>query len=355
VRCARSLTSGGLTCILCTMLWRFSRLGLAGASIAALTVAAPVWAQPPAPAPESEAVKLFRDGVKLAQEGKCPEALPLLIRSFELEPSPNSDLVVARCLRDTGKPVEALARYESAAAEAQKRVAEGQTKYERTADEAKREGAVVRSGLGTVTVEVRGAEGGATVEIEGVKVALDANGQAKTLRPPGRTRVVVKVAPDKTFDRAVEVGAGTDALVAVDVATGQIAEPKPKPKPKPKPSGPTRRDWAYPASWVAGGLATAGFAAFAGLGLSSQSLYDELETDCGSRCGARSDDVERGRSLQLGANVALGVAAGLSAVSVAFAVVALTDPGPEVAAPDEEAALRVGPSGVTLELTWGAR
>jgi hypothetical protein len=335
------------------MLCRLSRLGLAGASIAALTVAVPVWAQPGAPAAaDSEAITLFKDGVKLAQEGKCAEALPLLTRSFELEPSPNSELVVARCLRDTGKPVEALARYESAAAEAQKRVGEGQTKYERTADEAKREGAAVRSGLGAVTVEVRGAKGGASVEIEGVPVTLDANGQAKMLRPPGRTRVVVKVAPDKTFDRAVEVGAGTEALVAVDVATGQVDQPKPKPKPKP-PSGPSRRDWAYPASWVAGGLATAGFAAFAGLGVSSQSLYDELESDCGSACGARRDDVDRGRSLQLGANVALGVAAGLTAASVAFVVVGLTDPGPEGALPDEEASLRLGPGGIVLDLTWG--
>lgn len=341
------------------MLLRLCRLGLAGASMAVLTVVAPVWAQPgqpapaPGPAPESEAVTLFRDGVKLAQEGKCAEALPLLTRSFELEPSPNSELVVARCLRDTGKPVEAVGRYESAAAEAERRVKEGQTKYERTADEAKREGAAVRSGLGSVTVEVRGAAAGATVEIEGVAVALDANGQAKALRPPGKTRVVVKVAPDKTFDRTVEVGAGSDALVAVDVATGKIEEPKPRPKPK--PSGPTRRDWAYPASWVAGGLATAGFAAFAGLGSTSRSLYDELEGDCGSSCEARRDDVDRGRSLQLGANIALGVAAGLSAVSVAFVVVGLTDPGSESAAPDQEASLRIGPGGMALELSWGAR
>lgn len=337
------------------MLGSFCRLGCAGAAIASLVLSGPAWAQPETPTPQPDpAVELFRDGVKLAQEGKCAEALPLLTRSFELAPSPNSELVVARCLRDTGRIVEALARYEAAAAEAQRRVGEGQTKYERTADEAKREGDEVKSRLGTVTVEVRGAKEGATVEIEGQKVELDANGQAKALRPPGRTRVVVRVSPDKTFDRVVEVGAGAQAFVAVDVAT--IEKGGPKEVPKPVPSGGSRRDWAYPLSWVAGGLATAGFAAFAGLGLTSQSLYDDLESSCGNRCGARRDDVERGESLQLGANISLGVAAGLSAVSAAFLVVALTDPGPEtLAEPAEKVTLRVGPGGVVLGVAWGAR
>src|SRR4051794_20085279 len=56
---------------------------------------------------EREATELYSRGAEHVAKNRCDQALPLLERSYTLLESPNTELLIARCLRDTGSPEEA--------------------------------------------------------------------------------------------------------------------------------------------------------------------------------------------------------------------------------------------------------
>ena len=138
-------TSGGarawrtLLCIVCA--WSFSNVAVVPRALAQDSSSATAVAK---------AKKLFAQGSALYLAGQYGQALELLTNSYNLVPSPNSELVIARCLRDLGRLVEAQASFASAEQEARRRAGQGAPKYAQTADSAAVEGAAVRSSLGTV-------------------------------------------------------------------------------------------------------------------------------------------------------------------------------------------------------------
>ncbi len=149
---------------------------------------------PPDAAVVAEAKKLFSDGSSLYLAGRYAEALQALKESYKLVASPNSQLVMARALRDLGRVVEAQEAFAAAEVEARRRAAEGSPKYEQTADSAASEGAAVRSGLGTIRIRVEGVEPGTKLVVDGTPTPLPDEGILVVWHTPGDVSVSVRSA-----------------------------------------------------------------------------------------------------------------------------------------------------------------
>src|SRR5688500_11033487 len=91
-----------------------------------LIAATPAAAQNP-PSSSATAEQRFFEGQKLYGAEKYTEALEQFRASFELLPSPNSKLYVARCLRELGQHAEAYDAYTNVLSST-----EGSDKYEAT-------------------------------------------------------------------------------------------------------------------------------------------------------------------------------------------------------------------------------
>src|SRR5579859_2380761 len=102
-------------------------------------------AQPPASDTRvNDAKKLFAKGTDLFLAKRYADALEALRASYKFVPSPNSGLLIARCLRELGQLVEAQEMFAAVEADARKREADGEKKYARTAEAAAAEGAATR-------------------------------------------------------------------------------------------------------------------------------------------------------------------------------------------------------------------
>src|SRR6185436_18627726 len=102
------------------------------------------------------AQKTFEAGTRLYDAHRYKEALTALRASYQILPSPNSHLMIARCLRDLGNSREAYREFQAVAAEARQKG----DKYASAATAATEEGDEVKQRLGFVTVRVNGASEG---------------------------------------------------------------------------------------------------------------------------------------------------------------------------------------------------
>jgi hypothetical protein len=278
-----------------------------------------------------EARALFAEGSAHYQARRYAEAFAALERSHALVDSPNTELLVARCLRELGRRVDAALAFEHAEKEARRRVAQGEAKYAQTADAAATEGEKIRASLGTLRVHV-GRPAGVTVTADGRAVPLSPQGDATVLHDAGTATVVVKDASGAEQRQTVTVLAG--AAVKMEFAGERSAPAAPPPPPPLAPERkpePTRKDepgasWAVPAAWISGAVAAAGLGTFIGFGLSSNATYDDLAQRCGpSSCGPQDKaDADSGQRAQTIANVGLGVAVGAAALTAVFIVIAAT-------------------------------
>ena len=300
-------------------------------------------AQAEAPA-AAEARGLFTSGSEHFLAGRYREALADLERSNELHPSPNSTLLVARCLRELGEPVRALERFEAAEADARARASQGDDRYLQSAGAAASAAAALRASRGARQVHVRNAPAGTRVAVAGVTHDVGAE-PLKVLVPPGEISVRVLRVDGGSETNVMTVAAGAQARLELD-----LRRDAPAPAPSPAEGSGSARPWALPAALVSGGVALVGLGAFTGFGLASQSLYDDLSRTCGgSGCGPEHRaDADRGERYQLLANVGLAAGAVAAAAAVTFAVLAATA-GPEARANTERRGVRVVPSplGVT--------
>jgi hypothetical protein len=295
-----------------------------------------------------EAKRLFAQGSAAFLAKRYSEALESLRVSYKLVPSPNSGLLIARCLRELNRPVDAVEMYDSVAADARRRANEGDTKYGQTAEVATAEGGAVRATLGTVRVRVARAPAGSRVEIDGGVGMPVGEGDVVVLHPPGEVRVKLKPRAGAEQSQRATVVAGGE--VRVEFATAEVgaAPPVEPPAVVPPKAGDKEGEppsWTLPAALVGGGLALAGTGLFIGFGLKSQSTYDELERTCGrAGCGAdqrtRADEGKRDQTI---ANVGLAVGITGAAATIAILLVRAYSPraGGAAAAALSRGALRV--------------
>jgi hypothetical protein len=252
------------------------------------------------------AQKTFEAGSKLYDTKHYGEALAAFRASYQIVASPNSRLMIARCLRDLGKNAEAYREYDAVAAEA----ARGGERYKSSAEAATEERDELKAKLAFLTVHVADAPAGTSVKVGETAVAAADLGVALPFEPG---QMVVTAANEGASARAdVTLTAGAASDVELRLAKPEsapppavVVAPAPVPVAPPAPSTSPLRTWSY----VAGGVGIAGFATFAIFGAMTSSKYSSLQSACpGGRCPAgKQGDVDSGKTDQTVANVGLGV------------------------------------------------
>jgi hypothetical protein len=282
-------------------------------------------------ATRDEAKRLFQQGSSDLLAKRYAEALDNLRASYKLVPSPNSGLLIARCLRELGRRVEAVEMYGTVAADARRRAGEGDAKYTQTADVAAAEGGALRATLGLVRVRVSHPSPGSTIEIDGV-VKAATEGDIVALHVPGEVTVRFRPASGAEQSQRATLAAGAD--LRMEFTSGPSVEPAPLPPPPPRGAAPTSDvngsppSWTVPAALVSGGLALAGAGVFIGFGLESGSIYDDIDarcrtTGCGAADRAQADVGKRDQTI---ANV--GLAVGIVGAAATFAFLLVRAVGP---------------------------
>lgn len=272
----------------------------------------------------------FAEGQSQFRSKKWSEALKSFERSYEKVPSPNAELMVARCLRELGRGPDAALAYKEAEAEARKRVKQGESKYSDTADAAFTEGSQVRATLGTVRIHVTRGPGVPlpALSVDKKSVALSSTGDATVLHDPGSVQVTVRGGDGAEQRQTATVTAGSTAEVELTVTdakttSGPPAATKPVPPPTEGGSSFSQRvhaqdgegrhfpSWFWPASIAAGGVTVIAGGMGLGFGASSKSQFEALRDECGpSHCVSDSQRqrVADGDRTQTIANVSFGVA-----------------------------------------------
>jgi hypothetical protein len=295
------------------------------AMVAIGLAATPALGQPNARAEFDVAQKLF-------DEGRQAEALPRFRAAYQASKSPNARLMVARCLIAIGKTAEAYEEMAATTRDATAR-AEADPKYAATRDSAAAELALLERRVGAV------------VTLNGAPLAADRLGVPVAVEP-GKVVVEVSRASGKPDRREVTIGAGETKTVTFAITAASSGPVGPiAPPPPPPPPQETRGGGVRVAGFVVAGLGVAGMGLFAGAGLMANSKFATLQKECGSaRCAdpKYADTVDAGKTLDLLANIGLGVgAAGIASGALMIAL-----GGPKKAPP--RAAWLIGPTSVGI-------
>lgn len=315
--------------------------------------AAPPPATPPPPAATDEdAIRRFKDGRRLLEEGKFDEALVELRASFEKLPSPNTELLIGHALRLTNRRAEAAMVYRRVIASAGEKVRGGEERFRPTLEEAGRLEATLRAQLVELDVVVSGAPVGTTVVVgaDTLEVASDARGvTAKALHEAGPLTVIATAPDGRTVRKDIDTQPGGQAAVLLELPA--VEGPKPKVVEASTEGG---LDIPPPplASWIAGGVGVAGLAVFGIFGAMSSSAASDLD-ECSPSCpDALRDTADGGATQQTVANVGLVFGAlGLATAGVLWVVWPEDEPttaglgAPPPGATPPRAALQVSPVG----------
>src|SRR5258706_6853431 len=100
------------------------------------------------------AQKVYLQGVDHYRAGRLLEALAAFRASYDMVPSPNSHLMIARTLRDRGALVDAFVEYGKLVAEADA-AAQRDPKYDATSRASRDERSKLRERLTLITVQVK--------------------------------------------------------------------------------------------------------------------------------------------------------------------------------------------------------
>ncbi len=328
-------------------------------------------AQGPDDASVSEAKQLFLRGSDLFLAHKFADALDSLRASYNLVPSPNSGLVIARCLRELGRPVEALEMFATVEGEARRRVAGGESKYAKTASSAATEGAEMRAAVGSIRIRIGQPTTSTELRVDDVTRPIPPDGMATVWHAPGEARVSVRrpESPEQTQSATVPAGGevqmefGGPSTVKPTPPPPEVVPPPGLPPVGPRPPEPVPQPghWARSAAWVTGITTVVGFGVFTGFGLASVSEYKTIQGNCTGPCSATdTKDLNiktTGERNQLIANV--GVVAGsiAAAATLTFVILDLSSssPSPSAGAPAPRAyapQLRVGLGSAALAVPW---
>lgn len=266
-----------------------------------------------------EAKRRYAEGHAKYLAGHYDEALAILVQSNALVPSPNSGLLIARCLLELHRPIEAYEKFAEVEQTALDLVRDGETRYAETAAAAAKEKNLLRAKLGALRLSARAAR--VTATIDGRPVTLSANGDAIAMHEPGEAKVVFK--KDGIEDaHSVVAEAGKEIAVSFRPPPESSALPAstvstPPPVVDERPSKPM--PWY---GYVTGGVAVVGLGAFVGFGVASETTYSDLQDRCAPRCrGADRDAADSGQTYQTIANI--GLVVGVVA-AIATGVIILT-------------------------------
>lgn len=292
------------------------------------------------------AQKTFEAGDDLYEHGRYNEALTAFRASQTLVASPNSRLMIARCLREAGRRAEAFVEFDATERDAQ---ASG-GRYAETAASAAAERDALKGSIAFVVVEPDAVPG-----IDGFRIG-ERRYSAEHLGKP----VPVEVGP-VTITPLVSGADGRSATFTAEA--GQThpfkdtlegpGEPVPAAPQETKLQAQTQasasvaespgRGGLRTAAWISGGVGVVGAAGFAIFGSMSNSNYEKLEEECpDGRCAPdRQDEIDTGERNQLFANV--GLVVGIVGIGAGVTLFVLSSGSDE----PEHARVTLSPSGVS--------
>jgi hypothetical protein len=281
----------------------------------------------------AQAKKEFAAAQALYQKNRCGEALPRFQHLVDATDSPNARLYLARCLRQLGKLPEAYEAMTQSMRAADARASTDEY-YAETRNAAAAERAALESKVVRVVVALADTPDGLAVELNGSPLPSERLGETLAVAP-GRVSVKATAPGRAPFERKLELKAGASITVAVALRPADEAPATTTPE----PTGPSEKESKEPAEtekkssgsggfglrgwgFVTIGVGVAGFATFAVAGLTANKRYDSLSSECNGPCpeGKRSD-VEGGKTLDLVANIGLGI--GVAGLAVGTTMVLL--------------------------------
>jgi len=248
--------------------------------------------------------------------------------SLALYPSPNTRLMVARCLRELGRLGEAAYEFQATLVSAQ-----SDTRYVAARDAARTEMRTIEPLIGHLTVTIRDLPEGARVRIGERELPAAAIGLPLPVTP-GRQYVTVEAPGYDTVNRTVEVALGGRESIALrptrSVAPPVVVAPVVSigPPPSTTPSSATVSDSsprsggspAVTALFV--GLGVAGVGGGAALLVSANMQFNDLSRRCGGvtcpvgEVGA----IDAGVRTQILSAVAFGAGAAFVGIGVLYGV-----------------------------------
>jgi hypothetical protein len=273
----------------------------------------------------------FAKGKKLLSQHKREQALTEFRASHEIVASPNTRLLVARCLLEMGRLVEAYAELGRTLAEAQELQKED-SRYSKTAESAldERHALAPKLGFASVTLHNAGLDTKLMVAEEEIRRAAWSE---PVPLAPGTTEMRIETPGRPVVRKSITVAAGETIALTLDAGAPRLAA-APKPVSTPAfvaPASPSTglRPFAY----VAGGIGVLGLATFGIAGGMARSKYNQLDRECGGPCpDAREDEIASGRTQQTIANV--GLVVGLVGIASGVTLFVLSRPGAAASAPN---------------------
>lgn len=292
-------------------------------------------------------VELFQSANKLFGEKKYDAALLLFREAYDKSQSPNAHLMIGKCLLAQGKLTEAYDELSATLREAGAR-AETEAKYAETRDAAAAELAPLEAKIGKLVISVVDATSSTRVLVNNVEVSKDKLGTPITVLP-GSIEIVAEGLAAGKIARTEEVKGGETKAV---VLSPDVAKAPPSDKPPP----PIKSDGD---DMTGGGLRKAGFAVlgvgvvgmglFAVGGIQGNAKFATLEKECGStRCTdpKYADVVDSGKTMDLLANVGLG----LGVAGIVAGTVMVIVGGPKPKPKTTEASVFVSPGQTMLSV-----
>lgn len=312
-----------------------------------LVVTSPAHAQS-----DSEAVAAYKKGRTLLSQDKPQEALAELKRSLMMLPSPNTELLIGHALRDLDRFGEAMETYERVLANASAKVQDGESRYQRTLEEAGRWSAALRPKVGKLIVTLSSSVTDATLRVDDRDITLD-DGRAGFWVSSGVVSVVATTPDGREARQEVDVTPGGSAqrveLTFPAPVEASPAPSAPAPDERPPEDDTSEADFPWPPwpTYVAAGVGVAGFALFAGFGAASASTASDLDACAPSCPESLREDADAGKRNQLIANIGLGVGiTGLAAAGTIWILDAVVFDDED--SDTSEVTLHVGPAGAML-------
>jgi hypothetical protein len=243
--------------------------------------------------------------------------------------SPNAELYVARCLRAMGRLPEAYEAMASALRNANAKLV-AEPRYLETRDVAAAQLAELEPLVGKLVVAVVDRPPELVVEINGAPLQPNRVG-VPVAAAVGSAVVHVRAPGKQDVERTVAVRGGevTTVTVALEPA---LPEPPAVSPPREAVARPSGLGGVRIGGIVTLGLGTAGMATFGVLAAMANHRYATLYAEChGMACRepALQGDIDGGRKLDIGANIALGV--GVAGLAAGTAMVVFGRPSPHTA------------------------
>jgi hypothetical protein len=266
---------------------------------------------------DDEARRHYRAGAEMVRNGNCSGALAEFRQSIALLDSPNTRLLYARCLSETGDLVGAVEEFDRAERDAARR-ASSEPRYANTRDAAHQEGSQLAARLGRVVL-VAGADGAPTsLRIGDRDVQFDEHPDGFPVLP-GTVHVEASWGSrSRTFEANVTAGGRAEirleAPAAENVTPSEVAPVAPVEVEPRRDQTQVSRGGATWVPFVVGGLGIAGLAVGGGLYGGAWSEYSASMNSCHMACP--DERLASGRGMELGAYVSFGVGAALVGAGV---------------------------------------